>query len=306
MDAYRKMKQLRKDFDKVKVLLDLVLRRERINQLMVETQMDWFDQHIYDMTDTSGLPRVSDRLDKEIVDQVLVVPKIFDTKDIDRGKKKKKKRGGTDSRSASPAPEVGVNGELSTGAGAVKIASTVAGENNGFPAPLYTQSLESRQSYVTQWDNVTGVPAITSYVDTHPLPTFRFRHRPRIGRGGRVVIDRYPCPGHPDITPMNVFTVGDGLGRSGDKVEPAERLVQLLPKPLDQGKLSRRIESICAEAINDDEEDVPADKSSISSAAGAGTDTDENDGDIVLVPLEDWLETDEQLWGEERFAIGPI
>ena len=32
----------------------------------------------------------------------------------------------------------------------------------------------------------------------------------------------------------------------------------------------------------------------------------ENDGEVVLVKMQDWIDTDDQLWGEERFAIGPI
>uniref|UniRef100_A0A7S2EJD1 Uncharacterized protein n=1 Tax=Trieres chinensis TaxID=1514140 RepID=A0A7S2EJD1_TRICV len=298
---------MRKDFDKVRVLLDLVRRRERLGQCMIELQMDWFEQKIFDLTDTSGRPRVSYRLDREKVDQAMDVPKIFDTKEADRGKKKKRKRGNADSRSTSPVPEPRASRDSPAGTEAVKIASTVAGENNGFPAPLCTHPLESRQSYVTKWDSVTAVPSITSYVDTHPMPTFRFRHRPRIGRGGRVVIDRYPCPGHPDTAPVNIFTIGDGLGRCGDKVRPAERLVQLLPNPIDHSKLSQRIQSICAKAMDDDEDDAPERSVTGGSTASSNAlDPDDNEGDMVLVPLEDWLDTDEQVWGGEQFAIGPI
>lgn len=305
MDAYRKMKQLRKDFDQMRVLLELVRKRERINHCMVEMQLECFEQRMYDLTDTSGLPRISYKLDRDTFKKVVDVPKMFDTKEI--GRKKKRKRG-TDSRSSSPTPDAASSGDLSkvTG-GASEAHITVAGENNGLPAPLYVNPLDSRESYVTEWNNVTGVPAITSYVDSHPVPTFRFRHRPRVGRGGRIVIDRHPCPPHPEAQPVNVFTVGEGLGKCGDKVEPAQRLLQLLPKPLDQRKVSKRIELICAEAMEEDEE-LGQEKGAVTNAAPSGSSQNdaENDGELVLVPLEDWLETPEQLWGEERFAIGPI
>ena len=32
----------------------------------------------------------------------------------------------------------------------------------------------------------------------------------------------------------------------------------------------------------------------------------ENDGDEVAVKLKEWLDTDDQLWGEERYIMGPV
>jgi hypothetical protein len=40
-------------------------------------------------------------------------------------------------------------------------------------------------------------------------------------------------------------------------------------------------------------------------AINAG-DPDETDDDQVIVKVKDWLETDEQLWGEEHYALGPL
>eukprot|EP00957_Ditylum_brightwellii_P022388 1688984-Ditylum_brightwellii.AAC.1 len=47
----------------------------------------------------------------------------------------------------------------------------------------------------------------------------------------------------------------------------------------------------------------------VGSGAGGTSSTldiDENDGDELLIRVNDWLETDEQIWGEERFVIGPV
>ena len=59
-----------------------------------------------------------------------------------------------------------------------------------------------------------------------------------------------------------------------------------MAQPLDYAAVSRKIEELCAapEVLGDEE----------------------NDGEEVVVKLEDWLATDDQLWGDERFAIGPV
>ena len=92
------------------------------------------------------------------------------------------------------------------------------------------------------------------------------------------------------MQPPTVYTAGRPLPRA---TQPRERLLELLPRPLDHAALSRRIETISVAAIKEDFE-----------AARAGE--EENDGEEVVVPLPDWLETDDPVWGEERYAIGPI
>ena len=174
----------------------------------------------------------------------------------------------------------------------------VAGQNHGEPAPLFVHPLASRESYVTSWEN--AVPHVTTYENSHPAPTFRFRHRPRVGRGGRVCIDRLPQPSDPRITPVTVFIAGNGLKRS---IRPKERLLDLLPRPLDHDALSCRIQSICLEAVK---EDYEYHSKVIPGGVGTLTDSEENDGEEVLVNVDDWLNTDEQVWGEERFSMGPL
>jgi enhancer of polycomb-like protein len=175
-------------------------------------------------------------------------------------------------------------------------AANIAGKNNGDPAPNFLQPLSSRESYVTSWEGVS--PNIPTYSDSQVHPTYQFRHRPRVGRGGRICVDRIPLAlsEQPGLSPETVYTVGYGILRS---LEPKARLLDLLPKPLDRIGLSHRIEALSVAAIK---EDFEARKVSAVVAA----DSEENDGDEIIVRLEDWLDTDEQEWGEERYVIGPI
>ena len=303
MDAYRKMKQLRSDFHKVRVLLDLVKRREELNRCMIQLQSDWFEQRMADIVDTSGRPRLSSTLRRDEVERLLDVPRYFNVRATGSGASKKKKRkrgsGWEGSPPLSPIHHAAYDVDMEEPSAAAPAPppapAIVAGKNHGEPAPLFVHPLKTRESYVTSWDN--AVPFVTSYVNTHAAPTFRFRHRPRLGRGGRMCIDRIPHPAHPNITPMTVFTAGDGLVHS---VEPKKQLIDLLPRPLDHAGTSRRIEEMCVSAIQEDYEIAAT------PASAASLDAEENDCEEVLVKLDDWLATDEQLWGEERFSIGPL
>ena len=120
-----------------------------------------------------------------------------------------------------------------------------------------------------------------------------------------MCIDRLPCPPHPDSTPITFLTAGKGLARrDGESTNERKTLLDLLPEPLDHRSLSRKIEELSLAALQEDIEVATG------GVAGPPTttpvDPEENDGDQVLVKMDDWLETDEQRWGEERFAIGPI
>ena len=104
----------------------------------------------------------------------------------------------------------------------------VAGHDGGYPAPNFLQPLASRDSYpITHWDDAT--PSIPSYVNGQlTAQTDKFRHRPRLGRGGRIIIDRVPLPsaaayndynsyneGGPSPSPPTVITYGSPMKRSG-------------------------------------------------------------------------------------------
>ena len=62
LHAYQKLKQLLVDLKGVRVLFELVKRREEVRRQVLDLQCDWFDARHNDMVDTSGLSRVSDRL----------------------------------------------------------------------------------------------------------------------------------------------------------------------------------------------------------------------------------------------------
>ncbi len=297
VDAFNKMKQLRTDFEKVRLLLDLVKRREQIHRCMIDLQTELFEQQIFDMVDTSGLRRKSNVLLRSHVEKLLNVPKYFETQSVDRQKKRKRRRSGAESKSSSPVPKFD---EKATSDDSSIFQRLVAGQDHGTPAPLFLHPLESRETYTTTWDN--AVPFVTSYIDSHATPTYRFRHRPRVGRGGRIIIDRFPRPCNSSLELLNVFTSGDIMPNLRTDSDPAERLLQLLPKPLEHEKISRRIEEICSSALIEDKEIM---KMQNSNKAG-NTDLNDDDGDEILVKLDDWLNTDEQLWGEERFTIGSL
>lgn len=334
MDAFRKMKQLRFDFKKVRTLLDLIRRRERLSQCRMHLQMDLFEQKLYDMTNTSAIPRYSRLFSRYGVEHLLNVPKYFETQTVEKGSRKKRRKRGSqqqqqqhsnaDSRSSSPLPPGGfLEGDLSTLEHANTKTQTIAGHDNGTPAPHFLHPLDTRETYATSWDNT--VPSITSYVNSHPVPTFCFRHRPRVGRGGRVIIDRLPMASynnnnyndnHHEHDNSNkimrtVFTAGDGLSftatttKENEKTPSLpERLVDLLPKPLDHEKINRRIEEICMEPWSDEE--IDSTTTTNNNKSSGASEPAENDGTVVLVKTEDWMNAEEPLWGEERFSIGPL
>lgn len=258
IEAYKKMKQLKLDFERVGVLCELIVQRETVNRNLVELTQEYFEERWYGWTDTSGVPR-QQRLQSNVCNNInwnrgmitenilQNVPKYFEDGPILRlrGGKKRQQRpltqvnGGmwnADGRDLSPIPPsscaVSSTGvalppiplpnnlamsssssasmmllppqgikptPLLAGGGVVvpppPLANiVVAGHDGGYPAPNFLQPLASRDSHpITNWDN--AVPSIPSYVNGHlTTQTDKFRHRPRLGRGGRIIIDRVPCP----------------------------------------------------------------------------------------------------------------
>lgn len=341
MDAYRKLQQLKDDFSQIRLMLSMVRQREELNRSLVLLQKEWFEQKIYDAVDTSGLCRTSQRLDRETLDALMKVESIYDVQDsTGSGRRKKQSRRGsgvlgsrTASQSTSPVPESSsVNFGLPLDASGVdqsgddgKLPMKIAGQNHGEPAPNFLHPLPTRENYTTSWEG--SFPHVTTYVDSQPEGIARFRHRPRIGRGGRVVIDRVPISTDPNFPPDTYFTAGHAPAMTQEQLQqrPKERLLDLLPQPLDHNELSRRIEDICLTALQEDYNSTyqaavssagvagspsaasaAALAAAATAAAGGGTEAEENDGRAVVVSMKDWLDTDDQLWGEERYAIGPI
>ena len=67
MELYRKMRQLRVDFERVGRLCNSILRRERVNSMLVELLNDYYKERMHHWTDTTGLPRRSRALDRSAV-----------------------------------------------------------------------------------------------------------------------------------------------------------------------------------------------------------------------------------------------
>lgn len=340
MEAHRKMQQLKQDFAEMRQLLLLVKQREELNRSMVLLQKEWFEQKLYDAVDTSGLCRVSKALDKRNWQELLQVEKHYDVLDgaTSGWKRKKVRRGGqqqqggpsgsgtiskTASRSTTPIPDSSaINsglpgsgmgsgqqfpGTLVRGPGneVQQQPMIIAGQHNGGPAPNFVQPLPTREAYATTWEG--SAPHVTTIVDGQAMPTFRFRHRPRVGRGGRLCIDRMPLPTNPNVVPNIYYRAGGG---PTFRREPKERLLDLLPPPIDKEVTRQSIEDICLAALKEeyDAQEVATGLVSppIAATLTGITDNDENDGRAVVVKMKDWLNTDDQLWGEERYAIGPI
>lgn len=318
MDAYRKMEQLKLDFAQVRILCGLVKQREELYRSLVLLQREWFRQRFYDAVDTSGLPRVSCDVDNSKLDATMIVERHFEFQD---GSKKKKSRKGTQSgkssRSSTPVPSMGGSGVLDmdmvgggtlgsngSGGGGGSTGETprrpmiIAGQNHGEPAPNFLNPLATRESFTTSWEG--AVPAVTTFVNGTPLPTYRFRHRPRVGRGGRLCIDRMPLQANPDFPLPTFYRAGSTqVHPTPSGATPKQSLLDLLPKPIDRERLSQRIEAISLGALSEEYDTPPG-------RPPPGTEGEENDGGVVLVKMQDWLDTDDQLWGEERYVIGPI
>jgi enhancer of polycomb-like protein len=333
MEAYRKMQQLKHDFSKVRMMLAMVKQREELNRSLVLVQKEWFDQKLYDAVNSSGLCRMSQNLNKQALNKLLRVEKHYDLQEVGGSwRRKRSRRGGsqhgsgtgskTTSRSNSPilessfgtpfgAPMDGTMGihrgrqgtNIGTGFQISKMPRLIAGQNNGEPAPNFLQPLSTREDYATTYEGV--VPHVTTIIDGRPMTTLRFRHRPRVGRGGRICIDRVPLETDPNVAPNTYFRAAAAPSMS---LVPKERLVDLLPPQINRESLSRRIEDICLSALK--EEYDAEENAALGMMGGAAistlADAEEGEGSAVVVKMKDWLNTDEQQWGEELFCVGPI
>jgi enhancer of polycomb-like protein len=303
LDAYMKLKQLRADFDNLRAMAELVKRREEISQLQLRCHVQIFRERLRDMTDTSS-PSIRDcspghqqraffgrtvdersEVDDVILSTSLDVPTHFDT----TGRKAKRVRAdetdlSSSSSRLSPTPNArdpvpgGAGTSDPTSSASSAAVANVAGRNYGEPAPLFLHPLSTRETFATSWES--AVPHLPTYHNTHASPVHYFRHRPRVGRGGRVCVDRLPVEPPPD---------GNFYFRAGQPLPMPEkrRLLDLLPRPLNHAHVSQRIQELVLrdETVGDEQE---------------------NDGDEIIVKVDDWLETDDPVWGDERFAIGPI
>mmetsp|Transcript_28063 Transcript_28063/g.56363 ORF Transcript_28063/g.56363 Transcript_28063/m.56363 type:complete len:809 (+) Transcript_28063:2-2428(+) len=247
IEAYKKMVVLQHDFEKLRGLCELIVKREEVNGMMVELTNGYFEERLGGWLGTMGGGGSSRSsvgsgamtlLDKSRIESALDIPKYYDDGPIVKMAKagKKRKRGGLagaagvsqfDSRGPSPVPPLGGVGAASLDAGGLvshpplPLAAppkkvVVAGHDDGYPAPNFLQPLATRESHHnTNWDGAT-VPILPSYENGMPtISNKRFRHRPRLGRGGRIIIDRVPCVSSTQNPQPHVITYGAPMKRSG-------------------------------------------------------------------------------------------
>jgi len=75
LDSFRRMQQLRRDFEKLRGILELVKHREKVKEALLEARRDSFLQLIQHITDPSGPKRVSS-LDVQQLREELKIPVI--------------------------------------------------------------------------------------------------------------------------------------------------------------------------------------------------------------------------------------
>jgi len=282
LEAFQKMKQLRSDFDSLRAVLDLVKKREELQLLQVKLQVDRFYQHLYDCIDSSGKPRVSRSIHIEEARESLHVPVLFD---IQTGRRKRATMDRSKNGSSQSLVDSRSHKRSRTESMVDTKFSNIAGQNQGEPAPSFLDPLATRSSCSTNYLN--RFPPIESA----QVRSVYFKHRPRVGRGGRVCIDRIPIP-RSQIAPITFLRAGLPMQSSKSNTH---NLLDLLPQPLDRVLVKRRIEALCVAALSEDHD---------AKSTPVGVDSG-NDGDEIIVRAEDWLETDDQIWGEERSSLDP-
>lgn len=212
MEGFRKLQQLRADCDRVRHLMDLVKRREKAKRLSIDFLDEIRRQAIHELVDRSGDVRKP------------VVPTEEDRSKKRKKKKKKHRRDGDGDDgvgSAGDASKAGVNGNADrtavsmAGSEASKLATSTATVSSvGANAPL-SSAAPTRVATFMEYDTTTNFKMQdhedhesnlkTPHYPSYPVPSShlmasvfmqppKYRCRGRIGRGGRLVIDRIPVP----------------------------------------------------------------------------------------------------------------
>lgn len=288
-EAMAKLRQLRCDFENLRHVLELVKQREELFRIHVQLRVELFQQRLYDIVDTSGLPRVSQRFPQGIPTEILQIPNHFNGNQP-RMKMKRSPSVTPSSNTLATIPTQRVDAYTSP-------PPHVAGRNGGEPAPNFLHPLPTRETFVADWDGIA--PPIPNY-DGNELSTAtpsRCRYRPRIGRGGRVCLDRIPHLVQPDFP--TIYRAGYSMNDShnnGNTTTKVEHVMSMLPQPLDAIALKEKIEAICLAALQED----------VNSALKPHEGQEDGDGDEVVVRVDDWMERDDQPWGDERYVLGPL
>ncbi|TMW56180.1 hypothetical protein Poli38472_008828 [Pythium oligandrum] len=207
MEGYRKLQQLRGDFEQVRHLLDLVKRRERAKRLQIDFLDEIRRQAVHELTSLSGALRKPE------------IP-VDDENDAKKKKKKKKKLrkdgedddgvsvgattdtehtnaiGSSDAQKDASASASGVNGALGASASGRTVTQTTK-------VPTF-MDYDTSENFRLQ--DETDEDLRMPYYPSYPMPSShlmatvfsqppKYRCRGRVGRGGRLVIDRIPVRG---------------------------------------------------------------------------------------------------------------
>ncbi|CAH0493261.1 unnamed protein product [Peronospora farinosa] len=192
LEGFRKLQQLRVDFERVRRILDLVRRRERAKRL----QLDFLDE-----IRRQAEHELTNRGPNAVVRKP-VIP--MDGERERHKKKKKKKRKHRDGESDSFDGDVFVSGDLKNGGDGKTAATVVEGPQI---APTFMEYDTSANFVMEDSTDTDGSPrklsgpVYPSYPLSPPLLMAaifqqppKYRCRGRIGRGGRLVMDRIPVP----------------------------------------------------------------------------------------------------------------
>lgn len=267
--ARRKLQALRQELGQLRQVIELVQRREGLQQAHLQTTMELFSQRLYDMVDTTGKPRPCKNGLLAKINSLIENPLAENSGRL--SKKARTSSGSLRSGGSGGTSNAGQGGGSSDSSSKV----IVAGHNNGEPAPHFLHPLETRESYATSY--ATANPSMPTYEDSHAQPTTWYRHRTRVGRGGRLVIDRVPRPPVSEHH-RTMVTAGRGLAQPANRT----RLLDYLPpQPIDAAQMARQIEN-----------------HSLNTLMG--------EDNAVVVSTESWMSTDDPVWGDERFSLGPV
>jgi len=273
LDALHKLRRLKKDFTRLKTMCNFVSHRETLQKFSLDLGEDIFEQQIYDCVDTSGLPKQTHRTCTKTLEDLFVLPNVDDVAaNVDsQGKKGKKRRREGGDTEKNGAAEGGVE-------------EAVRQEKAQPPVPLFIDHLPTREVYCMDWS--TSVPHIPTYVcdkyesnEVSLESNYKYKYRGRIGRGGRLCIDRIPfrvsVKNSSTAPPIYYITKNDVPRKNSTGAS------QLLVPPITSSALRTKIAEIGAAWSDDDEEE--------------------------LVKVGEWAASDDRpRWGEERLAIGPI
>jgi len=318
LEGYKKLLQLKADFSSVKNMLCTIQAREKVVDIQMQLRLELFEQRIYDCVDTSGVERTS-QIDLNEVDNLLKVP-TFITLEVQQKKKRKRDQGGHFGEDFSMANIHGNNAFGYTDADYQFLENMNMVEQPIVPSFIDDWRSNPKQDFVTDWDSydMTNICTYTADEEKDPKPT-PFVHRRRIGRGGRVVIDRLPRPdlndddmlysNHVTLFQQPASSIVSPPPSDPDSVTPQIQMsgkLNYLPDSLFFAQRSSRIAEISVHPsvggmVNGGSDDYAA------SNNGSGA----NDYDALIVDMDSYIEAcakEQELppWGEERLTIGPM